>query len=210
MKAIFISSEACPSKKLVESDSIKMIVNENVMPAVNVTVSKSTLCKGERVVFEAVGNSLGSTPQYKWYRNVKYLNWDGTRYATDSLRIDDVIHVIAQSSNRCVVEKMAVSNLMKPRVRICIYGKEYGDKQALVYPNPTSEPRTEVGLVNLTGQVRIDIFNERGQQIFTKTVENVQDDKEVDIEILQIPDGLYIVRVVNGDFTAHKKWIVGQ
>ena len=210
VKAIFISSETCPSKKVVESDSIKMIVNENMMPTVSVTISKSTLCKGERVVFEAVGNSLGSTPQYKWYRNGKYLNWDGARYATDSLRIDDAIHVVVQSSNRCVVEKMAMSNVFKPRVRICIYGKEYGDKQALVYPNPTSEPRTEVGLVNLTGKVQIDIFNERGQQIFTKTVENVQDDKEVDIEILQIPDGLYIVRVVNGDFTAHKKWIVGQ
>ena len=210
VKAIFISSETCPSKNAVESDSIKMIVNENVMPTVSITVSKSTFCKGERVVFEANGSSLGSTPQYKWYRNGKYLNWDGTRYATDSLHIDDAIQVMGQSSNRCVVEKMAVSNVMKPRVRICIYGKEYGDKQALVYPNPTSEPRTEVGLVNLTGQVRIDIFNERGQQIFTKTVENVQDDKEVDIELLQIPDGLYIVRVVNGDFTAHKKWIVGQ
>ena len=210
VKAVFISSETCPSKKTVESDSIKIIVNENLMPTVSVTVSKSTLCKGERVVFEAIGNSLGSSPQYKWYRNGKYLNWDGIRYATDSLHIDDAINVIAQSSNRCVLEKMAVSNVFKPRVRICIYGKEYGDKQALVYPNPTSEPRTEVGLVNLTGQVRIDIFNERGQQLFTKTVENVQDDKEVDIEMLQIPDGLYIVRVINGDFTAHKKWIVGQ
>ena len=210
VKAIFVSSEICPSKKTVESDSIKIVVNENVTPTVNVTVSKSTLCKGERVVFEANGNSLGSTPQYKWYRNGKYLNWDGIRYATDSLHIDDAIQVIAQSSNRCVVEKMAVSNVFKPRVRICIYGKEYGDKQALVYPNPTSEPRTEVGLVNLTGKVQIDIFNERGQQLFTKSIENVQDDKEIDIELLNIPDGLYIVRVINGDFTAHKKWIVGQ
>jgi hypothetical protein len=210
LKVIYKSSETCPTQNPAESTPLSIRVNETVTPTISATVSKSTICRGERVAFVSTGKSLGSSPRYTWYRNGKELNWSGENYITDSLRIDDVIHVVAQSSNSCVVERVAVSNKLSPRVRICIFGKEYGDKQALVFPNPSSEPRAGVGLVNMTGTVQIDVFTQRGQPILSKTVNNVQDDKEVNIDIPLLPDGLYIVRVVNGDFTAHKKWIIAQ
>ncbi len=210
IKVVYKSSETCTTQNPAESAPLSIRVNETVTPAISATISKPTLCRGERVVFTSTGKSLGSSPHYAWYRNGKALNWDGENYATDSLRIDDVIQVVAQSSNSCVVDKMAISNKVSPRVRICIFGKEYGDKQALVFPNPSCEPRASVGLVNLTGTVQIDVFTQRGQPILAKTVNNVQDDKEVNIDIPQLPDGLYIVRVVNGDFTSYKKWMIAQ
>ena len=95
-------------------------------------------------------------------------------------------------------------------MRICLYNQVYGDKQALIYPNPSSESNVYVGLVNLTGKVQIDVLTQNGQNIYRKTIDNVLDDKEASIEIPNLPDGLYIVRVINGDFTAYKKWVVAQ
>lgn len=210
VKVIFKSSEICTDKNQVESPPLSINVNQAITPQVNVEFSKPIICLGERITFRVVGNGLGATPQYKWFKNNKALNWDGMTYPTDSLRIDDSVHVVVQISNQCVVDKVVTSEKVKPRVRICKYGTVYSDKQAIVYPNPSSEPRAYVGLVNLTGDVQIDIYTQRGQLIVSQKVRNVQDDKEVSVEIPQLPDGLYIVRVINGDFTAYKKWLITQ
>lgn len=210
VKATYTSSESCTLKNPVESDSISITVNESIVPTATLTISKSTICKGERVQFELTGKGLGSTPQYAWLRNGKPLDWDKSNYATDSLKIDDAIQVKVQTSNACALDKNIVSNTLTPRVRICLYNEVYGDRQALVYPNPSSESITYVGLVNLSGQVNIDIFNQKGQPVYSKTVPNVQDDKEVTIDIPNLPNGLYIVKVVNGDFISYKKWLITQ
>ncbi len=210
LKSIFTSSETCTSKNQAESDLVTITVNDAFTPTATVTVSKSTICKGERVVFEVTGKNVGAAPKYQWLRNGKSLNWDLSGYATDSLRIDDVISVKVQSTNVCSTVKTIESNSLKPRVRICLYNQVYGDKQALIYPNPSSESNVYVGLVNLTGKVQIDVLTQNGQNIYRKTIDNVLDDKEASIEIPNLPDGLYIVRVINGDFTAYKKWMVAQ
>lgn len=210
IKTIFTSSETCTLKNPVESDSVTITVNDAVTPTALVTVSKPTICRGERVVFQVTGNNVGATPQYDWTRNGKSLNWDRSSYATDSLQIGDIISVKVQTSNACALEKIVTSNDLKPRVRLCLFSQEYSTKQALVYPNPSSESIINVGLVNLSGKVEIGIYNQKGQPIFNKTVENVQDDKDVNVNIPNLPDGLYIVRVVNGDFVAYKKWLVTQ
>ena len=210
VKAVLTSSENCTVKNPVESHVLTIIVNEPAMPSVDLAISKIMVCKGERIVFETTGQHLGVTPQYQWLRNGKSLNWESNSYATDSLRIDDAISVVVKSSNTCTLDRIATSKIVTPFVHICLFGKEYSDQQVLVYPNPSTQPQITVGLVNLKGTVQIDILTQRGQVIFTKIVQNVERDKEVHVEFSDMPDGLYIVRVRNGDFTTYKKWLIAK
>ena len=210
VKVVFKSSETCTVKNPIESPSFKITVNEPVIPTIDLTVSKFILCKGERVTFEATGKNIGATPQYRWLRNGVSLNWDKAVYNTDSVRIDDVFHVVVTPSNGCIISKDITSKNLNPYVRICLSGKAYGEKQALIFPNPSSDTRTNVGLVNLQGTVVIDVLTQQGQILLTKTINNVEKDKEVNVEIPELPDGLYLVRVVNGDFSAYKKWMIAR
>ena len=210
VKSVFISSEICPLKNPVESAEVAMTVNDNTVPTIDIHLSKSIICKGERVVFEALGKNIGLTPQYQWFRNGKLLNWDNAAYTTDSLRFNDSISVVVQSSNQCVIERTIISKISTPTVRYCLYTQVYGDKQALVYPNPSSYPELIVGLVNLTGEATIDIFTQEGQILVSKKIENIQSDKEVNFDLPNLIDGMYLVRVINGDFVMYKKWILSK
>jgi hypothetical protein len=210
IKAVLISSEKCTVQNPAFSDSIKVFINEPSAPNIEINLSKSMLCKGERVQFMASGKNLGTTPQYQWYLNNKKLDWTQVSYATDSLRIGDVVHVTVKSSSSCVTTTQAISNLMLPRVRLCLAGKEYTDQRVIVYPNPTTDARVNVGLVNLKGTVRIELFTQRGQLLVTKNVENVQEDKEINLEMAELANGLYMVRVTNGDFVGYQKWLVAR
>ncbi len=210
IKAVLISSEKCTVLNPAISDSIKVFINEPSAPNIEINLSKSILCKGERVAFLASGKNLGTTPQYQWYLNNKKLDWSQVSYATDSLRIGDVVHATVKSSSSCVTTTQAISNLMIPRVRLCLAGQAYTDQRIIVYPNPTNDARVNVGLVNLKGAVRIELFTQRGQLLLIKNVENVQEDKEVNLEMSELANGLYIVRVTNGDFVSFQKWLVAR
>ena len=210
LKAVLTSSERCTVKNTVFSDSIKMSVTEPTMPVLELTATKSVLCKGERIEFVSTGKNLGLNPQYQWFRNGKKLEWDMPHYATDSLRIGDVIQAEVLSSSTCLMDKKAISNIILPKVRLCLDGNAYTDQQVLVYPNPSSDTRVNVGLVNLKGFVRIEVFTQRGQLLLTKIIDNIQEDKEINIEVPELPDGLYMVRVINGEYRTYKRWLVAR
>lgn len=105
------SSETCTTSNPVSSNSISTIVNENLPPAVSITVSDSDFCQGDSVIFTATAEN-GGTPSYQWKVDGVNVNGTGNTYTTNGLTNGQEVSVVMTSSETCLTEKTATSNVI--------------------------------------------------------------------------------------------------
>ncbi len=87
---------------------------------------KTTICKGEPVVFTAVTANLGTTLSYQWKVNDIKVGTNNSTYTTDSLKNSDYVSVEITHSNICLSQptvgtstaRFTVVNVLNPVVAL--------------------------------------------------------------------------------------------
>ncbi len=101
VKATLISNATCLSAA-EGADSITVIVSPLLSPSVDLTVSDSTICEGDQVIFTLVPNDGGSAPVYSWYLNGTLIPSEtNNTFTTTALVNGDEIFGRVVSNNLC-------------------------------------------------------------------------------------------------------------
>lgn len=79
-------------------------------PAVSITSSRSTVCAGTTVVFNATVANGGAVPSFQWRKNGQPVGSNSAVYSENNLNNGDVITCMLTSSSNCVTTNSATSN----------------------------------------------------------------------------------------------------
>ena len=104
------SSMTCSTVNPVNSNSVTMVVNTSVTPAVSISESENDICDGTNVIFTASPTNEGSSPTYQWQLNGSNVGSGTSTYSNSSLSDGDVVTCILTSSESCVTSTTANSN----------------------------------------------------------------------------------------------------
>lgn len=103
------SNTACATSSAVNSNSITVIVNSKVTPAVTIATPTTTICSGESMAFSATFTDAGSAPSYLWKINGANAGSDSI-LTSSSINNNDIITLQLTSNNNCVTSNIANSN----------------------------------------------------------------------------------------------------
>ncbi len=78
-----------------------------------------------------------------------------------------------------------------------------GDNGLSVYPNPSPTGLFTIETFSDNPNARIDVFNLKGSNVFSGTITELREKKELDLKSLE--PGMYIIRLTSGDFKATQK-----
>lgn len=81
-----------------------------------------------------------------------------------------------------------------------------GDNGLKVYPNPNPTGLFTIETLADNPNARIDVYNLWGASVFSGTISELKEKRELNLEALQ--PGLYIIRLTSGDFKATQKLFV--
>ena len=109
--AMMTSSEICTSINPVKSNVIVMEINPLVTSGVSIQVSQNNVCSGTPVTFSATPIEGGTTPTYKWIKNMDSVA-TGSTYTCIPENGDQVYAVMA-SGEVCIASNPAYSNMIK-------------------------------------------------------------------------------------------------
>ncbi|MFP4555848.1 MAG: Ig-like domain-containing protein [Bacteroidales bacterium] len=113
VSCVMTSSETCTSENPVTSNVITMVVTTNVTPSVSISASPSeSICEGTEVTFTATPTNGGASPEYQWKLNGSNVGTDQTTYSNSSLTDGDNVSCVMTSSEACVTQSDATSNLI--------------------------------------------------------------------------------------------------
>ncbi|HSK14146.1 MAG TPA: MopE-related protein, partial [Phnomibacter sp.] len=104
------SSIGCAVPPTVSSNSISVIVNAIVTPAVNITPSVNNVCQGTSITFTAIATNGGDNPSFQWKVNGGNVGTNSSSFTTTQLLNEDVVMVVLTSSQNCLTQTMATSN----------------------------------------------------------------------------------------------------
>ncbi len=111
VNVIITSNANCVSPVTATSNSIIMLVNPILTPAVNITANPpGAICAGTSVTFTATPTNGGSTPAYQWKVNGINVGTNAATYNSASLVNGDIVNVILTSNANCVSPATATSN----------------------------------------------------------------------------------------------------
>lgn len=116
VKAQLISSSACVSNPIAESNIITMQVSPTVNPTVSITANQTSICAGTTVIFTATPVNGGNAPTYQWFVNSTNTGQTGSVFSSNSLNNSDQVKVILTSSSSCVTNPTATSNIISVQV----------------------------------------------------------------------------------------------
>jgi chitinase len=77
-----------------------------------------------------------------------------------------------------------------------------------VFPNPSSDKVTVSGSVLVDGIVKISIYNSVGNEILRKDVSSSNGSYECEMEIVNLPNGVYTIKANAGDVVLIEKLII--
>ena len=110
IKLVLTSNAPCTTAATVSSNSITMVVNPLVTPAISITSPGSSICPGTSVSFTATATNGGSSPSYQWTKNGVNAGTNSTSYTDNNLTNGDVIKATLTSNANCTTATTAVSN----------------------------------------------------------------------------------------------------
>jgi|GEM_PF-1614494 len=110
------SSITCVTQRSVESQHIKMAVNETVTPSVTVTAPVVEGCSGYDFVFNAIQTNGGRLPGYQWLWNNNPTGATAPVYVNHSMRDGDSVAVILTSDIKCATNPTAKSKAVIVKV----------------------------------------------------------------------------------------------
>jgi gliding motility-associated-like protein len=101
----------------VYSNALTMAVSSSLPLSVSITVSPSNqICKGDQVVFTAVGVNGGSSSSYQWKINDINVGTNQTTLTVDTLSDGANVYCILSSTNTCLTNNPATSNTIQMSV----------------------------------------------------------------------------------------------
>ena len=108
------SNAPCANPVTAASNQIVAVVIPYVTPAVSITSSmvNDSICLGQNVTFDASGLNGGPTPIYNWYVNGVLQVGNGPSFSSSTLIQNDMITVTLVSSEPCLTQPSANSNLI--------------------------------------------------------------------------------------------------
>jgi gliding motility-associated-like protein len=109
--AVLTSNEVCLSEPTDTSNQIVMTVNPNLTPAVTIVSSADTICPNDFVQFTATPVNGGSNPAYQWFVNGIPSGNNSPVFSTNSLVNGDAVRVRLTSSETCLTQPTALSNI---------------------------------------------------------------------------------------------------
>lgn len=113
VNCILTSNASCLKIDTAISNTIKMIVTDNVIPSVNITASDTVICPATDVTFTAIPTNGGTSPSYQWQLNGVDVGSDQPTYDDSTLHNGDVVNCTMTSSIRCVTTPTVNSNTIK-------------------------------------------------------------------------------------------------
>ncbi len=159
------SDAVCATKTDVSSNKVGIVVADELVPTVSVSVSPSEIINlGDEVTFTATQSNGGATPDYQWMRNGVNIPFaTGASYTTTTLQHNDHISVRMLSYLNCAMPKVAVSNSIVIRNGALSVGTAAAKRGFGLYPNPTSGTISLTGTTAVTGGLRVEILSAVGQ-----------------------------------------------
>ena len=106
---VMTSNAACPSPATATSTGITMAVTANLVPAVAIAASATTICATTSVTFTATPTNGGVTPVYQWYKNGAPVGSGAATYVNATLSNQDSVWVTLTSSYVCPTPPTATS-----------------------------------------------------------------------------------------------------
>ena len=107
---VLIANNPCQTANSVTSNSIKLTVANNLLPAISITASANAICSGTTVVFNGIVTNGGTSPILQWTKNGTNVGNNSATYIDASLINGDVITCQLTSNSTCVSQPNAVSN----------------------------------------------------------------------------------------------------
>ncbi len=113
-----ISSPSCPGVTSSASSQLTIYVYPLIHPAIEITASKTDICRGETVIFVAIANG-GPSPSLAWEINGLPNGVIGESFTTNSLQDGDIVSCTAtvEQDSRCHTTTTAASNKVLINVR---------------------------------------------------------------------------------------------
>jgi gliding motility-associated-like protein len=107
---------SCVSADTIISNNIIMKVMPLVAPSVTITASKTSICQGSSVTFNAVPVNGGASPVYQWTKNGVPVASNKSTYMDASLTDGDLVNCAVTSDAACMALPSAVSNSIRVAV----------------------------------------------------------------------------------------------
>jgi uncharacterized protein (TIGR02145 family) len=105
------SNTTCTTNNPATSNTIVMIVNQNLPVSVSITASQNPVCAGTSVTFTAIPTNGGTSPAYQWKVNSVNVGTSNPIYTYSPVN-DDVITCVLISNVFCPIGNPATSNLV--------------------------------------------------------------------------------------------------
>ena len=105
------SNIAC-SVGVAVSNSIVMVVNNNVIPQIAITTPLISICDGTNITFNATVVNGGAAPTYQWKKNGLDVGDNDTTYSDNALVDGDQISCLLNSNASCLTFSNEVSNVI--------------------------------------------------------------------------------------------------
>lgn len=123
-------------------------------------------------------------------------------FTTDNMMVD----LKDGNSGTCALDDIRYLNFIDLTTDVSqINSKE--NRNITLYPNPVDEEFTVVFQSSFQGIFQIDLINMQGKIVYRKTVDKSEDLKQLIINVSDIPKGLYICRLCNGQTIEIGKFI---
>ncbi|HMM12882.1 MAG TPA: PKD domain-containing protein, partial [Bacteroidales bacterium] len=112
-----ISSETCATSPMQFSNTVQVVVQQQITPQIVISASQNQLCQGVVASFNAEINGGGNNPQYQWRVNGVPANGaNQSLFVLQNPANDDMVDCILTSSAACATQPTANSNAVTLQV----------------------------------------------------------------------------------------------
>ncbi len=196
------SSLSCPLVRTSVSDTITMnVINNPPLVFINATPG-GRVSPGTVVTFASAVYNGGIGALYQWKLN--HVNVPGATSSTFTTVItnsNDTVTLTVASTMMCATPNTGSSNVVIVETNVGVSSVAEPLNNIALFPNPNTGTFTlkgnVIGINNST--VSLEIVNAIGQVLYTgnTTVQNDELNKTIDLQ--NIPEGIYLLRVNAGD-----------
>lgn len=182
------------------SNEVEMKVLPWLAPSVTISASPNRpLNVDEYVTFTATPTNGGNNPRYQWKRNGQDVQGaTGAVWSANTLNDNDSISVELISNYHCPQPPTASSNGIRVKV-LTSAGDVKAGKQLKVYPNPNKGSFILSGKIGTDEPLQLDIINTIGQVVHHETVTTNQGELNKEIQPVDLPNGIYMLRLKTND-----------
>ena len=194
---VLTSSALCPTLLNVSSNVITVTVLDNT-PLAHITVSPgSMVAPGGTATFSSTVLNPGTLPYYEWVVNgVPVAGITSDVLTLAGITGNDTVTLILHTTMICASPDSAISNtiIIQPTLSVPVMSAL---SNVSLYPNPNSGSFTLTGTVNglNANAVLLEVSNSLGQIIYTANAPVQHSEVSKLMELGNIPDGVYTIRV---------------